>query len=115
LTPPSYPPPPDDFSLPPPPGGDSGYPLPPPPGEFNYSPSSPVPVGTNKAAIVSLVSSLIGGWFCGIGAIFGIVFGVKALNQIKQTDEGGHGVALAGIISGALILFFWFIYFMAQL
>ena len=41
---------------------------------------------------------------CGIGSIIGIVLGVVALNQIKQTREGGHGLAIAGIAVGAVTL-----------
>ena len=54
-------------------------------------------------AIASLASSLIG-VLCGIGSIVGIVLGVVALNQIKQTGQGGHGLAIAGIAVGGLTL-----------
>jgi hypothetical protein len=54
-------------------------------------------------AIASLVASIIG-FCCGIGSIIGIVLGVIALNQIKQTREGGHGLAIAGIAVGAFSL-----------
>jgi Domain of unknown function (DUF4190) len=91
--PPSYPPPPPG-GYPPPPG--PGYPPPPGPG---YPPSQPGS-GTNTFAIVSLVASLLG-WVCvGIGSILGIVFGFLALNQIKQTGQGGRGLAIAGIVIG---------------
>ncbi|OBK22565.1 hypothetical protein A5634_07235 [Mycobacterium asiaticum] len=52
-------------------------------------------------AIASLVSSLLG-WICGIGPILGVVFGIIALKQIKQTGQGGHGLALAGLIIGGI-------------
>ena len=54
-------------------------------------------------AIASLASSLIG-VLCGLGSIVGIVLGVIALNQIKQTGQGGHGLAVAGIAVGGLTL-----------
>ena len=54
-------------------------------------------------AIGSLVASLVG-FLCGIGSIVGIVLGIVALNQIKETREGGHGLAIAGIAVGALSL-----------
>jgi Na+/melibiose symporter-like transporter len=41
---------------------------------------------------------------CGIGSIIGIVLGVVSLNQIKQTQEAGHGLAIAGIAVGAFTL-----------
>ena len=52
---------------------------------------------------------------CGIGSIIGIVLGVVALNQIKQTHEGGRGLAIAGIAVGAvtlLINLIWTIWFL---
>jgi hypothetical protein len=55
-------------------------------------------------AIASLVCSVVGAFLCGIGSIVGIVLGVIALNQIKQTGQGGRGMALAGIIVGAVAL-----------
>jgi hypothetical protein len=55
-------------------------------------------------AIASLVSSLVGLLCCGIGPVLGIVFGVIALNQIKQSGQSGRGMAIAGIaISGVII------------
>ena len=99
--PPSYPPPP-----PPPPGG-YGYPPPQQPGGYGYPPQGPgypqQSSGTNGMAIASLVCSLLG-WLCVIGPILGLVFGFIALNQIKQTGQGGRGMALAGIIIGVLVI-----------
>jgi hypothetical protein len=60
-------------------------------------------------AIASLVSSLLG-WLCGIGPILGLIFGFIALNQIKKTGEGGRGLALAGIIIGAIAIVLGIIY-----
>ena len=54
-------------------------------------------------AIASIVSSCIG-VLCGIGSIVGIVLGIVAMNQIKQTREGGHGLAIAGIVVGGVTL-----------
>jgi hypothetical protein len=63
-----------------------------------------LPSSTNRLAIWSLVSSGIG-MLCGIGSIVGIVFGVIALNQINgRTNEGGRGLAIAGIALGAVTL-----------
>ncbi|WP_245835829.1 DUF4190 domain-containing protein [Mycobacterium rhizamassiliense] len=99
--PPNYPPPPPgDY---PPPG--PGYP-PPGPG---YPPPGQPAAGTNTLAIASLVSSLLG-WLCGIGPILGLIFGFIALNQIKKTGEGGRGLALAGIIIGAIAIVLGIIY-----
>jgi hypothetical protein len=114
--PPNHPPPPGDSGYPPPGQGYSpppgaGYPPPqgyPPPGQ-GYPPppgaAYPQAVGTNGMAIASLVCSLLG-WLCGIGPILGIIFGILALNKIKQTGEGGRGLAIAGIAIGAVLIVF---------
>ncbi|MFC7676889.1 DUF4190 domain-containing protein [Mycolicibacterium sp. GCM10028919] len=90
-----YPPPPQGGGYPPPPQG-GGYP--PPPGGFGGAPTK-----TNTLAIASLVCAVLG-LLCGIGSILGIVLGVVALNQIKQTGEGGRGLAQAGIVVGAIFV-----------
>jgi uncharacterized membrane protein len=61
-------------------------------------------------AIGSLVASLVG-FLCWLGAIAGIVLGIVALNQIKQTHEEGHGLAIAGIAIGALSLVVGLVFF----
>ena len=62
------------------------------------------PVGTNGLAIASLVVSLAGGCFYSLGGIVGIILGIVALNQIKQTGQQGRGLAIAGIAVGAAFL-----------
>ncbi|OBI88285.1 hypothetical protein A9X01_15570 [Mycobacterium asiaticum] len=59
---------------------------------------------TNKFAIYSLVASAIGWVCCGIGALAGPIFGIIALNQIKNTGESGRGLAIAGIVVGGVVL-----------
>ena len=54
--------------------------------------ASPRP--TNVLAIISLIASCVG------FTVPGIIMGHIALHQIKQTGEGGHGLALAGVIVG---------------
>ncbi len=108
-----------------PPAGQLGYPQGYPPGyppsyQAPYVPpylSSPyaggygaTPVGTNGLAISSLVTSIAGiilgiplAFSCGIGLlipIIGTVLGIVALNQIKQTQQEGRGLAIAGIAVG---------------
>jgi hypothetical protein len=114
---PSYPPP--QYGTPPPPGYGAPPPLgygPPPTGYGPPPTSYPAPdysaygqpaQKTNGMAIASLVASLIGFvpfCFFGIGSIIGIVLGIVALNQIKNTHEGGHGLAIAGIVVGGVSL-----------
>ncbi|MET0456183.1 MAG: DUF4190 domain-containing protein [Mycobacterium sp.] len=87
-----YPPPPPGSYPPPPPGN---YP---PQGGFGGAPAK-----TNSLAIASLVCS-VAGLLCGVGSIVGIILGFVAMNQIKKTGEGGHGLALAGVIVGIVLL-----------
>jgi hypothetical protein len=49
-----------------------------------------------------LASSTLG--LLGIGSIIGIGLGVYALNQIAVSGEPGRGLAVAGIVVGALTL-----------
>ena len=44
------------------------------------------------------------GLLCGMGSIIGIVLGAIAINQIKQTRQGGYGLAVAGIVVGVASL-----------
>ena len=59
---------------------------------------------TNPWAIVSLIASILSwvGLF-GLGGIVGLVAGMVARNQIRDSAgrQGGDGLALAGIILGA--------------
>ncbi|AEV74221.1 hypothetical protein MycrhN_3703 [Mycolicibacterium rhodesiae NBB3] len=61
--------------------------------------------GTNKLAIWSLVTSLLG-LLCGVGSIIGIVLGVMAIKQLNRSQEGGRGLATAGIAIGIITLLF---------
>lgn len=61
----------------------------------------PAQQSTNGMAIAALVSALVG-LFCTVGSVLGIVFGFISLHQIKTTGQQGRGMALAGIIVGAL-------------
>lgn len=64
---------------------------------YAATPYSGAPAGpkTNTLAIVSLVLA----FFISLGAI---ICGHIALNQIKQTGEGGRGLAIAGLVLGYL-------------
>lgn len=69
----------------------------------------PPPRRTNGLAIAALVCAFV----C---APAGIVLGVVARNQIKQTGEDGRGLATAGIwlgavftLLGAIALILWFV------
>jgi peptidyl-prolyl cis-trans isomerase B (cyclophilin B) len=55
------------------------------------------PRPTNVLAIISLIASCVG------FTVPGIIMGHIALHQIKRTGEGGHGLALAGVIVGYVL------------
>jgi hypothetical protein len=92
-------PPPGPYpSAPPPPGG---YPLPAP----GYGPapqaSGFVPVNsTNGLAIASLVLGIL--WLFWLGSLVGLILGLVALKQIKSRNQGGRGIAIAGVVLGIL-------------
>ncbi|MET9232523.1 DUF4190 domain-containing protein [Lentzea sp. NPDC003310] len=67
-----------------------GYPPPPPKQQTN--------------AILALVLSLVGLATCGATAIVGVIFGHIAMGKIKRGEEDGHGMALAGIIIGYVVI-----------
>jgi hypothetical protein len=89
--PPPAPPPPMQYGAP-----AAGY-QPYPYGAGNYASA-----GTNGLAIGSLVSSILGLLCCQIAGIVAIALGIVALNQIKRTNQDGHGLAIAGIVIGGL-------------
>jgi Domain of unknown function (DUF4190) len=118
-----YPPP----AYPPPPADPPGYPSSPPTGYPRPSyPSYPAPPyadpydpyrqqfaarsATNGLAIGSLATSIVGAVLAliccagGIVPLAGIVLGIVALTQINKTDQDGKGMAIAGIVIGALAL-----------
>lgn len=69
----------------------------------SYQAPGQVAQKTNTLAIVSLVSA----FFISLVAV---ITGHIALNQIKQTGEGGRGLALAGVILGYIGIVFGIIY-----
>ena len=80
---------------PPPPGpvAPYGQPL------YVYAPR------TNSLAIASLVTGILSWVLCPfLGAILAVIFGHVARGQIKQSGEGGGGMAIAGLILGYLNL-----------
>lgn len=93
-----YPPPAPGYAPPPMPAADYGTPY---PADYGYP--AALPAKTNTLAIISLVGAVVG-LLCGVGSIIGIVCGAVALNQIKRTREGGHGLAVAGIVIGVASL-----------
>jgi hypothetical protein len=57
---------------------------------------------TNGLAIASLVLGIL--WLFWLGSVASLVFGLIALKQIKDNNEKGRGLAMAGIILSVLAL-----------
>ncbi len=66
-----------------------------PPAPYVYGPR------TNSLAIASLVTGILSWVLCPfLGAGLAVIFGHVARGQIRQSGEGGTGMALAGLILG---------------
>lgn len=106
---------------PPPPQAPTPPPPPPPPPGYPQQPGAVAPQQkTNGLAIASLVVSLVALLCCSggilVGAI-GVILGVVAGNQIKQSGENGEGMAKAGVIIGAIAVvlgILWLIFALAN-
>jgi len=83
--PPGYQPP----GYPPVPMGQPPYPYP-----YPYQQT----IGTNGLAIASMVLGIL--WIYWIGSVLALVFGYVARNQIRERNQGGDGMAIAGIVLG---------------
>ena len=77
-----------------------------PNGGFMMPPQKPK---TNTMALVGFILSLIGfltSWFIFplVLAIVGLILSCIGMKQIKENNEGGKGLAIAGIVLGALAI-----------
>jgi hypothetical protein len=74
-----------------------------PPSGYQQQPSAN---GKATAALITGVSSLVLFWCCGLGiaGVVAIVLGVKARSEIRARGgaQTGDGMALAGIVTGAI-------------
>lgn len=68
------------------------------PGGYGYPPGYPVPGPTNGFAIASLVLGVLWVWW--VGSILALIFGYVARKQIRERNESGNGLAIAGIVLG---------------
>lgn len=88
---------------------------PPPPPGYSPQPGSPSPVlatKTNGMSIASLVTSIVGlliPCFGFVPGAIGLIFGIIGRKQIAASGgrQSGRGLALAGIIIGAIALVVW--------
>ena len=58
----------------------------------------PAPQPTNGLAVAALVLGIV--WAFWIGSALAIVFGHVALGQIRQRNQSGKGMAIAGLVLG---------------
>lgn len=65
---------------------------------------------TNAFAITSFVLGLV--WVFGLGSLLAVIFGHISLSQIRQRDEAGRGLAIAGLVLGYIGLGFWVLLFL---
>lgn len=82
-------------------GASQPYSAPPqqtPPGGYGapYQQLPPAKSGTNGFAIASLIFGVMG------GVLLGFIFGFVALSQIKKRNQGGKGMAVAGLVLSTL-------------
>jgi hypothetical protein len=78
----------------------TGYPLPYPP-PFPPAPGPP----TNKWAVAALILGILGIWpLIGVASIFAAAFGLLAYVEVEHSEgaQGGKGIAIAGIVLGAI-------------
>lgn len=85
-------------------GPPSPYGQPPGYGQPPYGPprygGAPPVARLNGLAVASLVLSLV--WMCGLGSLLAVIFGVIALRQIRERNDTGRGMAIAGTVVGSL-------------
>ena len=65
--------------------------------------AAPAVQKTNSLAIAGFVCSIMGFFCCGIPALVGLILSIVGYSQIKSRNEGGKGLAVAGIIIGAVL------------
>lgn len=70
--------------------------------QYAYPPAAPI-AGTNGLAIASLIVSLVS---CGP---VGLILGIISLSQIKKSGQQGRGMAIAGIVIGAVTALLWIV------
>ena len=83
-------------------------PGPPQPGE-PYAGGYPAPAPTNGKATSALIvgiTTLVLSWCCGFGVLglVAVVLGMKGRSEIRRSGgaQGGEGIALAGVVTGAV-------------
>jgi len=66
----------------------------------NQTPDSAPKRRINRLAVTSFIFSIL--WLYALGSLLGLILGVVAVRRIDTATERGHGLAVAGIMLGAL-------------
>ncbi len=86
--------------------GQPGYPPPGYPQQPGYPGSSPSTNGKALASLITGIATLVLSWCCFLGILgpVAVFLGFKARSEIKSSGgaQSGDGLALAGIITGAV-------------
>jgi len=71
-----------------------------------YTPQYGAPTAPNNSmAVVAMVAGICGFTVVPfIGSIVAVITGHMARKQIRQTDEGGDGMAVAGLVMGWIVI-----------
>jgi Domain of unknown function (DUF4190)/Septum formation len=85
--------------------GFAGQPGQPQPGWPTGPTVAAVPTGRNGLAVAALCCGIAG--FIPLVGVIAIVLGVVALHQLRAGFQRGRGMAIAGIVLGALTTLFW--------
>jgi hypothetical protein len=85
-------------------GQPYGYPGYPYPGGYPNPYGYPRPRNTNGFAIAALICSLGGLFLWFVGPVLGVTFGFVGLRQTARLGESGRGLAITGIVIGAVVL-----------
>ena len=56
----------------------------------------------NTLSVVSLATAVTG-----FGAVAGVITGHVSLKQLKESNESGRGLAIAGVVVGYVVIGFW--------
>lgn len=64
-------------------------------------------MGTNGLAVASLVLGIV--WLGAVGSLLAVIFGYRAIGQIRSSGgaQGGRGLAIAGVVLGWIGLVFF--------
>jgi hypothetical protein len=86
--------------------GQPPYGQPYPPQGYGYPAYAPTTNGKATGSLVTGIATLVLSWCCGAGVlgVIAIVLGVKARSEIRASGgrQTGDGMAIAGIVTGAL-------------